>query len=101
MTNSYKIPINFKKLLNLDLGRCFIGFLQNSINGNCAIDLMDWKMLGYNIFNNEDAWNGLTIHYDVKWPINLMLSSELMEKYQTLFRFLFPIRLILILKSFV
>jgi len=48
--------------------------------------------LGHNIYNNEDSWNGLTVTYNVKWPLDLLLSNQVMEKYSGIFRFLFPIK---------
>ncbi len=48
--------------------------------------------MGYVVFNNDDAWNGLTPDYDVKWPLNLMISQQVLEKYKTLFRFFLPIK---------
>lgn len=90
--NSFKFPIKMSKFINLDMGQCYVGFLQDSQNGNCAVDILGWKMIGFNVFNNEDAWNGLTLEYEVKWPLNMMLSQQVIEKYKTLFRYFFPIR---------
>jgi len=50
--------------------------------------------LGFNILNNEDSWNGLTVNYQVDWPLNLILSSNILEKFTNIFRYLFPIRLV-------
>ncbi|KRX02900.1 hypothetical protein PPERSA_04103 [Pseudocohnilembus persalinus] len=87
-----KIKLKIQDYLKLDIGKCYVGFLNNSINGNCAFDLMGWNMLGYSLFNSEDSWNGLTLDYTVKWPLNLILSSQVMEQYKTLFRLFFPFR---------
>lgn len=48
--------------------------------------------MGYNILNNDDPWNGLSVFYQVDWPLNLIISSTVVEKYTNVFRFLFPIR---------
>ena len=76
----------------MDMGKCYVGFLQDSSQGNCAIDLLGWKMQGSNYFNNEDSWSGLTLQYELKWPLNLMLSQQIMETYQTLYNYYFPLR---------
>lgn len=47
------------------MGRGYIGFLQDSLNGNCAIDIMNWKMDGYHVFNSKDYWNGLVLQQDI------------------------------------
>lgn len=90
--SSFKCPVKFSKLINLDMGRCYIGFVQDSYNGNCAIDLINWKMHGFNIFISDDAWNGLTLDFVVKWPLNLIISTQILEKYRTIFRYFYPIR---------
>ncbi|KAL4484971.1 hypothetical protein ABPG74_020148 [Tetrahymena malaccensis] len=90
----FTFPFKFNKFLNLDMGRAYVGFIQDSNNGNCAMDIMSWQMYSSNVFNNQDAWNGLTMDYQVKWPLNLMISSHLIEKYKTIFRYLFPLRTI-------
>lgn len=51
-----------------------------------------FSQVGYNILNNEDPWNGLTVSYRVDWPLNLIISSVVVEKFTNIFRFLFPIR---------
>ena len=56
------------------------------------MDIMSWSMFSANVFNNEDAWNGLTMDYSAKWPLSLIISSHLIEKYKNLFRYLFPLR---------
>ena len=87
-----KIPLKINQLLNLEMGRAYVGFVQDSYQGSFDIDILGWKMVGSNIYNSEDPWNGLTVDYSVKWPLNLLLSSQTMEKYSEIFRFLFPIR---------
>ncbi|EGR32048.1 hypothetical protein IMG5_097950 [Ichthyophthirius multifiliis] len=88
---AFQYDMAFKQIINLDMGRSYIGFLQDSINGNCAIDIYSFQMINSNVFNNEDCWNGLMIEFQAKWPLNLMISSHIIEKYKLLFRYLFPI----------
>lgn len=81
-----------KPCLALDLGRAYVGFIHESENGKYHIDQISWKFFGKNIYNNEDAWNGLTLDYQISWPLNLVLSREIMETYSSIFRYLFPIK---------
>jgi len=39
-----------------------------------------------------DSWSGLTLEYEPKWPLNLMLSPQILDKYTSLFRFLFALK---------
>ena len=59
-----KISLKISKLLNLEMGKCFVGFIQNSINSNYTIDIFDWRMTGNSVFNSNDSWNGLTLDYN-------------------------------------
>jgi hypothetical protein len=51
------------KYLNLDMGKSFMGFLQNSLNSSYAFDILSWEMVGTNIYNISDYWGDLTLHY--------------------------------------
>lgn len=82
----------FSKHLNLELGRCFIGIVNEGENGQVLIDLCSWKMVGFNVFNNEDSWNGLSLRYKIEHPLSLLISPSLQEKMNMLFRYFFPIR---------
>ena len=42
--------------------------------------------------NQRDPWSGLSLIYQCNWPIHLMFSPDIHEKYNTLFRFLLPIK---------
>lgn len=49
-------------------------------------------MAGNNNYNSSDYWSNLTIHYEIREPLKLILSNQLMEKYKQIFKLLFPIR---------
>lgn len=31
----------------------------------------------YNVFNNEDSWNGLTLKYKIEHPLTLLITPSL------------------------
>ena len=41
---------------------------------------------------SKDSWSGLSLEYKSQWPIHLFISPEVVEQYNKLFRFLFPLR---------
>lgn len=86
------IPIKFNKVLGLDMGRAYMGFLQSSLNSCYSVDILKWEVLGTNAFSTSDYWGDLIINYSIDWPINLIISNQLIEKYQQLFRMFFPLR---------
>jgi gamma-tubulin complex component 4 len=86
------LKLNLDKLLQFDMGKAFLGFLADGFNSSFNADLLNWTMKGYNVFNSEDPWNGLTIKYTCNWPMNLVLSDQVLERYSNLFRLLFPIK---------
>lgn len=44
-TNRMKIPLKISKLLSLEMGKGYVGFLQDSKNGLYSIDFLNWKMV--------------------------------------------------------
>jgi gamma-tubulin complex component 4 len=82
------IPIH---LIKLDLGSsAFVGLGSSS-----SIELQKWffKHVGVGINTGaQDQWSGLTLEYSAEQPINLMLSNQILDKYMTLFSFLFSLR---------
>jgi hypothetical protein len=71
-----------------------IGFVQDSHISYFNVDIHNWSMKGFNIFDSEDPWNGLTVKYDCKWPASLVISPQVMDKYSNIFRLLFPIKFV-------
>ena len=47
---SLKIPLKISKLLNLEMGKGYVGFLQDSKNGTYGVDFINWKMAIFLIF---------------------------------------------------
>jgi hypothetical protein len=43
--HTLKVPLKLAQLLNLDMGRAYVGFVQESTNGNFFIDVLSWKMV--------------------------------------------------------
>lgn len=75
--NGISVNMKLSKVLGLDMGRAYMGFLQNSINSCYSVDIVRWEVLGINAFNTSDYWGDLTINYSVDWPLNLILSNQL------------------------
>ena len=78
-------------LIKLDLGSsAYIGLSSSS-----SIELSSWKFkqvgVGINT-GSQDQWSGLTLEYTPEPPINLIISPQILDKYMTLFSFLFSLR---------
>lgn len=91
-TKGFGVNMKMNRFLGLDMGRAYMGFLQSSMNSCYSVDILRWEVLGTNAFNTSEYWGDLTINYSIGWPINLIISNQLIEKYQQLFRMFFPIR---------
>lgn len=37
-------------------------------------------------------WSDLSLNFKIEWPINLIISQDLIEAYSRIHKFLFPIR---------
>lgn len=89
-----KFPLKIEDLLQFDIGKAYIGFVQDSHVSYFNVDINQWSMKGFNLFDSEDPWNGLTPEYDCKWPASLVISSQVIDKYSNIFRLLFPIKFV-------
>lgn len=89
-----RIPLKIEDKLHFDIGKAYVGFVQDSHISYFNVDINSWSMKGFNIFDSEDPWNGLTIKYDCKWPASLVISSQIVDKYSNIFRLLFPIKFV-------
>jgi hypothetical protein len=77
--------------LKLDVG----GTAYVGISSQSSIELTRW------VFSeaapgihpaSSNPWSGLTLEYSPVWPLNLLLSQQILDKYRALFRFLFTLR---------
>lgn len=82
------IPIH---LIKLDLGSS--AYLGLSSSSSIEVSAWTFKHVGIGInTGSQDQWSGLTLEYTPEAPINLMLSPQILDKYMTLFSFLFSLR---------
>ena len=86
------IPLKLSEFITLDNGTAYLGFCQET--ANLANDLLieNWTFESSVKANQKDPWSGLSLVYNCQWPIHLMISLDIHEKYNTLFRFLLPIK---------
>ena len=77
--------------VKLDVGgTAYIGLSSKS-----AVEITSWAFANIGLGVNTgvfDSWSGLTLEYSPEPPINLMLSPQILDKYMTLFSFLFSLR---------
>ena len=50
------------------------------------------SLQGINTFNADDQWNGLSVSYVCSFPVDLILSPTVLERYRNIFRLLFPLK---------
>ena len=82
------IPIH---LIKLDVGAtAYIGLSSKS-----ALEISTWGFTHIGVGVNTgvfDSWSGLTLEYIPESPLNLMLFPQILDKYMTLFSFLFSLK---------
>lgn len=79
-------------ILSCDDGKGFVGLFNAGYNSAFSTDLKEWTLEGFNTFDKEDPWNALCVNYNCKFPINLILSPSVLDRYKNIFRLLFPLR---------
>ena len=84
--------IRIGECIDLDNGSCYIGIAQETFLTNNLIELYNWSLMSSTQSFSKDSWSGLSLEYKTKWPIHLFLPPTVIENYNKLFRFLFPLR---------
>ena len=59
---------------------------------NNILEIYNWSLISSTQSFSKDPWSGLSLEYKSHWPIHLFISPEIIEQYNKLFRFLFPLR---------
>ena len=86
------IPLKLTDYISLDNGTAYLGFCQETVNLANQLLIENWVFESSVKANQKDPWGGLSLVYDCNWPIHLMFSPDINEKYNTLYRFLLPIK---------
>jgi gamma-tubulin complex component 4 len=76
----------------MDNGAAYLGFTHETVNLSNTLTIENWTFVSEARTNQQDPWNGLSLDYRSHWPLHLMFSTDVVEKYNTLFRLLLPIK---------
>jgi hypothetical protein len=74
------------------MNRANIGFISNISNFDCQAEIDQWEMISKPTSHYGDIWSDLSLNLKMNWPINLILTPDLMENFSIINKFLFPIR---------
>lgn len=87
-----RVPLRIQNFVKTDNGAAYLGFCQETHNITNVCLIENWSFDSSVKTNQNDAWGGLSLDYTCEWPKHLILSTDTIEKYNSLFRFLFPIK---------
>lgn len=85
-------PVDLEELIRFEMGRAFVGLHSDGYCAAFSIILRSFSLQGFNTFNSEDPWNGLSVSYLCRFPVDLIFSPSILEKYKNIFRLLFPLK---------
>lgn len=74
------------------MNRANIGFISNINSFDCQAEIDQWEMISKTASHYGDIWSDLSLNLKMSWPINLILTPDLMEVFSRINKFLFPIR---------
>lgn len=74
------------------MGRAHVGFVSNLAGSGYYIDLDGWDMICTATNHFGDHWSDLCLSYKVVWPLDLVITNDLLEGFSRVHKFLFPIR---------
>lgn len=74
--------------------------LENALGTSALCDDSNADRLSFNVnsipdkfdLTAPDAFGDLSLCYQVKWPLNLIINSEVLDHYATIFRYLIKVR---------
>ena len=84
--------LKLNEFVSLDNGSAFLGFTHETSNLHNRLFLKSWAFSSQSHSNKQDPWSGLSLDYDIDWPLHLILGPDTLEKYNQVFRFLLPIK---------
>jgi len=87
-----KVPIKLSDYIEMENGVAYLGFTQETSNLQNVTLIENWSFQSSIKANQKDPWGGLSLDYKCQWPLHLMFSPDVTEKYNNLFRFLLPIK---------
>lgn len=87
-----KMKLKLTDFISLDNGTAFLGFTHETTNLYNRLFLKSWAFTSSYQANKQDAWSGLSLDFEVDWPLHLILGPDTIEKYNQIFRFLLPIK---------
>lgn len=87
-----EVDLNMEELILFDVGKAYVGLLSDGYNADFSIDVRSMSLQGFNTFNAEDQWNILSVNYICQFPVDLVLSQTVLEKYKNIFRLIFPLK---------
>lgn len=74
--------------------------LENALGSSASGDDSNADRVSFNVntipekfdLTTADAFGDLSLCYQVKWPLNLIINSEVLDHYATIFRYLLKVR---------
>jgi hypothetical protein len=88
-----EVPLQLPEILELDIGRAYVGMASTVPNGAFVIDLNEWSLFCQASQNQGSGWGGLIPFYRCRWPMSIVLNETFFEKCSTLFGLIFPLKL--------
>lgn len=87
-----KMQLKLTDFIAMDNGSAFLGFTHETDNLYNRLFLKNWSFTSSFQSNKQDPWSGLSLDYNIDWPLHLLLNQDTIERYNQLFRFLLPIK---------
>ena len=87
-----EVAISISETIKLDNGSSYVGICQETFYTDNYLEIMNWSLVSSSTSFTNDKWSGLSLEYKTHWPLHLFISPDVHEKYNELFRFLFPLR---------
>ena len=88
-----EVPLKVNEILSLDLGRCYVGLMNESSSNQFVIDLAAWRFSSSEAWKHSSTWAGLIPHVTLSFPNNIILNSSILERLSSIFSAIFPLKM--------
>ena len=69
-----KMQLKLTDFISMDNGSAFLGFTHETDNLYNRLFLKNWSFTSSFQSNKQDPWSGLSLDYNIEWPLHLLLN---------------------------
>jgi hypothetical protein len=90
--NELTVDVSLSYYVNLEMSRAHVGFMSHFQSCTYCVEVNEWEMICTSPNHYGDYWSDLCLNYKISWPLDLVLTHDLLDNFSRVHKFLFPMR---------